>query len=113
MLFRSLSAVYLLWMVRRVFFGPCDNPENMGLLDLGLREKAMVVALLVPMYEIFQTFSLNYSELTNFFGLITMMSSLSPVSIKASVPRRIQSSATTSNRSPLRSIGARSSSPTR
>jgi NADH-quinone oxidoreductase subunit M len=43
-----LSAVYLLWMVRRVFFGPCDNPENMGLLDLGLREKAVVVALLVP-----------------------------------------------------------------
>ena len=43
-----LSAVYLLWMYRRMFFGPCDNPENMGLLDLGLREKAIVVALLVP-----------------------------------------------------------------
>jgi len=43
-----LSAVYLLWMYRRVFFGPCDNPENMGLLDLGLREKAVIVALLVP-----------------------------------------------------------------
>jgi len=43
-----LSAVYLLWMYRRVFFGPCDNPENMGLLDLGLREKAILVALLVP-----------------------------------------------------------------
>jgi NADH-quinone oxidoreductase subunit M len=43
-----LSAVYLLWMVRRMFFGPCDNPENMGLLDLGLREKAVLVALLVP-----------------------------------------------------------------
>jgi NADH-quinone oxidoreductase subunit M len=43
-----LSAVYLLWMVRRVFFGPCDNPENMGLLDLGLREKAVVLAFLIP-----------------------------------------------------------------
>ena len=43
-----LSAVYLLWMVKRVFFGPCDNPENMGLLDLDLREKAILVALLVP-----------------------------------------------------------------
>ncbi len=43
-----LSAVYLLWMYRRVFFGPCDNPENMGLLDLGLREKAVVLALLIP-----------------------------------------------------------------
>jgi len=35
-------------MYRRVFFGPCDNPENMGLLDLGLREKAVVLALLIP-----------------------------------------------------------------
>ena len=43
-----LSAVYLLWMFRRVFFGPCDNPENMGLLDLNLREKAILVALLIP-----------------------------------------------------------------
>jgi NADH-quinone oxidoreductase subunit M len=43
-----LSAVYMLWMVRRVFFGPCDNPENLPLLDLGLREKAILVALLIP-----------------------------------------------------------------
>jgi NADH-quinone oxidoreductase subunit M len=43
-----LSAVYMLWMVRRVFFGPCDNPENLSLIDLGLREKAILVALLVP-----------------------------------------------------------------
>src|SRR5690606_12671558 len=43
-----LSAVYLLWMYRRVFFGPCDNPENLGLIDLGLREKAILVAILIP-----------------------------------------------------------------
>ena len=43
-----LSAAYLLWMYRRVFFGPCDEPENRALLDLGLREKAVLVAVLVP-----------------------------------------------------------------
>ena len=43
-----LSAVYLLWMYRRVFFGPCDEPENRALLDLGLREKAVLLAVLVP-----------------------------------------------------------------
>jgi NADH-quinone oxidoreductase subunit M len=43
-----LAAVYLLWMYRRVFFGPCENPENLGLIDLGLREKAILVAILVP-----------------------------------------------------------------
>jgi NADH-quinone oxidoreductase subunit M len=43
-----LSAVYLLWMFRRVFFGPCDNPENRSLIDLDLREKLVLVAILVP-----------------------------------------------------------------
>jgi NADH-quinone oxidoreductase subunit M len=43
-----LSAVYVLWMYRRVFFGPCDKPENLSLIDLGLREKAILVAILAP-----------------------------------------------------------------
>jgi NADH-quinone oxidoreductase subunit M len=43
-----LAAVYMLWMMRRVFFGPCDDPENRALLDLGLREKAVLLAILVP-----------------------------------------------------------------
>jgi NADH-quinone oxidoreductase subunit M len=47
-----LSAVYLLWMYRRVFFGPVENPENRGLIDLGLREKAVMVAMIVPMFWI-------------------------------------------------------------
>jgi len=47
-----LAAVYLLWMFRRVFFGPVENPENRGLIDLGLREKAVMVAMLVPMFWI-------------------------------------------------------------
>ena len=43
-----LAAVYMLWMYRRVFFGPVENPENRGLIDLNLREKAVLVAFLVP-----------------------------------------------------------------
>jgi len=43
-----LAAVYLLWMYRRVFFGPCDEPENRSLVDLDLREKAVLVAMLIP-----------------------------------------------------------------
>jgi len=43
-----LAAVYMLWMYRRVMFGPVENAENRGLIDLGLREKAVLVAILVP-----------------------------------------------------------------
>jgi NADH-quinone oxidoreductase subunit M len=43
-----LAACYLLWMFRRVMFGPVENPENRGLIDLGLREKAILVTLLIP-----------------------------------------------------------------
>jgi NADH-quinone oxidoreductase subunit M len=44
-----LSAVYMLWMVRRVFFGPVVHDVNRKLLDLGLREKLVAVAMVVPM----------------------------------------------------------------
>jgi NADH-quinone oxidoreductase subunit M len=47
-----LAAVYLLWMFRRVMFGPVENPENRGLIDLGLREKAILVTLLIPIFWI-------------------------------------------------------------
>ncbi len=47
-----LAAVYLLWAYRRMVFGPCDNPENQSLLDLNLREKAIMAALLVPIFWI-------------------------------------------------------------
>jgi NADH-quinone oxidoreductase subunit M len=43
-----LSAVYMLWMYRRVMFGPVENPENRGLIDLGLREKVVMLALVIP-----------------------------------------------------------------
>jgi NADH-quinone oxidoreductase subunit M len=47
-----LAAVYLLWMFRRVFFGPVENPENRGLIDLDLREKVVMGLMIVPMFWI-------------------------------------------------------------
>ncbi len=44
-----LSAVYMLWAVRKVFFGPLTNDANKVLLDLGLREKLVATALVIPM----------------------------------------------------------------
>ena len=42
-----LAAVYLLWMVRRVFFGPLRNPLNKGMQDLSLREGLVFAPLVV------------------------------------------------------------------
>jgi NADH-quinone oxidoreductase subunit M len=47
-----LSAVYMLWMVRRVFFGPIVHEANRKLLDLNPREKLVAVALVIPMFWI-------------------------------------------------------------
>ncbi len=43
-----LAAAYMLWMFRRVMFGPVENEENRRLIDLSLREKAVLVAIAVP-----------------------------------------------------------------
>lgn len=43
-----LAAVYMLWMVQRVFFGPCDREENRVLKDLNLRETAVLVLIVIP-----------------------------------------------------------------
>ena len=43
-----LAAAYMLWMYRRVFFGPVENAENRGLIDLGLREKVVMIAMVIP-----------------------------------------------------------------
>ena len=45
-----LAAAYMLWMLRRVMFGPVDNPENRSLIDLGLREKFVMAAVLLPIF---------------------------------------------------------------
>jgi NADH-quinone oxidoreductase subunit M len=47
-----LGAIYMLWMFRRVFFGPITHPENQKLADLNRRELlilAPVVALIIIM----------------------------------------------------------------
>ncbi len=47
-----LSAVYMLWMVRRVFFGAVTSEANQKLQDLNTREKLVAVALVLPMFWI-------------------------------------------------------------
>ena len=37
-----LSAVYMLWMFQRIFYGPVTNDHNKGLPDLSIREWAIV-----------------------------------------------------------------------
>jgi NADH-quinone oxidoreductase subunit M len=43
------AAVYMLWMLQRVVFGPVSNPENAGLSDLNKREIGLLLPLLVLM----------------------------------------------------------------
>jgi NADH-quinone oxidoreductase subunit M len=40
-----LAAGYILWMIKRVFYGEVKNPKNEGLPDLTLREAAILVPL--------------------------------------------------------------------
>ena len=42
-----LAAGYVLWMVKRVFYGEVTNPKNQGLPDLSPREAAVLVPLVV------------------------------------------------------------------
>jgi NADH-quinone oxidoreductase subunit M len=42
-----LGAVYMLWMVQRVFWGPLDNDANRSLHDLSIREFFVMFPLLV------------------------------------------------------------------
>ena len=43
------AAVYMLWMLQRVVFGPITNPENEKLTDLNRRELGLLIPLLVLM----------------------------------------------------------------
>ncbi|MEE8395114.1 MAG: NADH-quinone oxidoreductase subunit M [bacterium] len=45
-----LAAVYLLWMVQRVFFGELSNPKNKVLRDLGFREVLTLAPLIVLIF---------------------------------------------------------------
>jgi NADH-quinone oxidoreductase subunit M len=42
-----LAAGYMLWMVKRVFYGEVANPKNQGLPDLSPREAAVLLPLVV------------------------------------------------------------------
>lgn len=44
-----LAAIYLLWMVQRVFFGKITNDKNRSLVDLNAREIGLMVPLLILM----------------------------------------------------------------
>ena len=47
-----LGAVYMLTLVRRVFFGPLNNPANEKLKDLSLREWAILMPLIASIFVI-------------------------------------------------------------
>ncbi|HEX2932258.1 MAG TPA: NADH-quinone oxidoreductase subunit M [Candidatus Binatia bacterium] len=42
-----LGAIYMLWMYRRVIFGPLTNPENAKLEDLDARERIILAPILL------------------------------------------------------------------
>jgi NADH-quinone oxidoreductase subunit M len=46
------SACYMLWMYQRVVYGKVTNPENEKLLDLSLREKTILIPLVVLIFWI-------------------------------------------------------------
>jgi NADH-quinone oxidoreductase subunit M len=47
-----LGAVYMLWLVQRVFFGPLENKKNQNLTDLSGREAAVLLPLIVMVFVI-------------------------------------------------------------
>jgi NADH-quinone oxidoreductase subunit M len=42
-----LGAAYMLWLYQRTMFGKVENPKNEGLADLGFREVALFVPLII------------------------------------------------------------------
>ena len=47
-----LAAVYMLWMVQRVFFGVCDKEENKKLTDMNWREALIAFPLIIMIFWI-------------------------------------------------------------
>lgn len=47
-----LSACYMLWMFQRVIFGKVTNPENQKLTDITLREKLVILPLVILIFWI-------------------------------------------------------------
>ena len=44
------GAVYMLWMFKRVMFGPIENPENKGLKDLTFREHLVMAPIIAMIF---------------------------------------------------------------
>ncbi len=44
-----LGAVYMLWMYQRVFFGKVTNPANSEMKDIGMREKVILLPIVIMM----------------------------------------------------------------
>ncbi|MCK4224644.1 MAG: NADH-quinone oxidoreductase subunit M [candidate division Zixibacteria bacterium] len=47
-----LAAIYMLWMYQRVMFGKITKPENENLKDLNLREKIVLIPLILAIFWI-------------------------------------------------------------
>jgi NADH-quinone oxidoreductase subunit M len=43
-----VAASYLLWVQRRIFLGPVDEPANRGLIDLDRVERGVLLAIAIP-----------------------------------------------------------------
>ncbi len=71
-----LGAVYMLWMVQRVFYGEVTNPKNLKLPDLSLREFGYLAPLLVFIFWIglYPNFFLDkmHSSVDHFIGQVKM-----------------------------------------
>ncbi len=47
-----VAASYLLWVQRRLFLGPVEEPANRGLIDLDRLERAIMLAMAIPIIAI-------------------------------------------------------------
>jgi NADH-quinone oxidoreductase subunit M len=47
-----IAAVYMLWMVQRVFFGEVNNEKNKALTDINWRERFLLIPLIVMIFWI-------------------------------------------------------------
>jgi NADH-quinone oxidoreductase subunit M len=45
-----LGAVYMLWLVQRVFFGRLTNPDNENLKDVSRRELVILVPIVILIF---------------------------------------------------------------
>ena len=47
-----LGAVYMLWMIQRVIFGPIEKSENKALRDIGPREWGLLIPVVILIFWI-------------------------------------------------------------